>query len=224
MWLVRQLKHIRRVVYRIGRVYDRRYGAQKFRRRLAAAPVKRIVVGSSSKYDRGWIPTERDYLDLCRPEQWEQALAPNSLDALLAEHVWEHLTPAEALAAAATCYTYLKPGGYLRLAVPDGLHPSPEYIDWVKPGGASPGQLTNDHKVLYTYRTLGDVFESAGFRVRLYEYYDEMGKFHFSDWDPADGTIRRSRRFDRRNQGGKLAFTSVVLDAVKPGATEATGP
>jgi predicted SAM-dependent methyltransferase len=208
------------LIYRFVGAYDRRFGAEKFRRRLAAAPVKRLVIGASSKHDRGWIPTERDYLDLCRPEQWEQMLAPASLDALLAEHVWEHLTPSEAVAAAKTCYTYLKPGGYLRIAVPDGLHPSPEYIDWVKPGGASPGQLANDHQVLYTYRTLGPVFESAGFRVRLYEYYDEAGQFHFSDWDPADGTIRRSRRFDRRNRGGKLAFTSIILDALKPKAAE----
>jgi predicted SAM-dependent methyltransferase len=218
MWLVRQLKYGRRLITRMERMYQRRWGARGFQRRVASAPVKRIVLGASSKHDRGWIPTEMGYLDLLKSEHWERAMAPGTLDALLAEHVWEHLTLEEARTAATTCHTYLKPGGYLRIAVPDGFHPSPEYIGWVKPGGASPGQLANDHKVLYTYRTLADLFEAAGFQVKLYEYFDESGKFHYSEWDPAAGTIRRSKRFDKRNTGGSLTFTSIVMDAIKPGA------
>jgi predicted SAM-dependent methyltransferase len=216
MGSVRVLQHVRRLFRRLGKAYDRRFGAATFRRRIASNGPKRIVIGASSKHDRGWIPTEMGYLNLLLPDHWERAMAPGSLDAMLAEHVWEHLTLDEASRAVATCYTYLKPGGYIRIAVPDGLHPDPEYIGWVKPGGATPGQLGNGHQVLYTYRTLSKLFESAGFRVRLYEYFDELGKFHCEEWDPAAGTIRRSSKFDRRNAGGKLAFTSIIMDAYKP--------
>jgi predicted SAM-dependent methyltransferase len=50
----------------------------------------------------------------------------------------------------------------------------------------------------------------------LYEYYDRSGSFRFSEWNPADGMIRRSMRFDERNSPQRLAYTSVVIDAVKP--------
>ena len=111
MWLVRQLKYVKRLITRMERVYERRWGARRFQRRVASAPVKRIVLGASSKHDRGWIPTEMGYLNLLVPEHWERAMRPGSLDAMLAEHVWEHLTLDEARAAATTCHTDLTPGG-----------------------------------------------------------------------------------------------------------------
>lgn len=40
-------------------------------------------------------------------------------DAFLAEHVWEHLSLEDAHRATRNCYRFLRPGGRLRLAVPD---------------------------------------------------------------------------------------------------------
>ena len=71
------------------------------------------------------------------------------MDAILAEHVWEHLDCFAAIVAAQNCFKYLKPGGYIRVAVPDGWHPDKDYIDYVKPGGWGAG--SDDHHVLYTY-------------------------------------------------------------------------
>jgi predicted SAM-dependent methyltransferase len=174
----------------------------------------RLVVGAAGISESGWIPTELDLLDLLKPEQWAAYMPADHLDAILAEHVWEHLAPADATIAARTCYRFLRPSGYLRVAVPDGLHPDRDYIDWVKPGGNGPG--SDDHKVLYNYRSLKKLFEEqAGFNVKLLEYFDEQGQFHCEDWDPADGKIVRSQRFDERNAGGSLKYTSLILDAVK---------
>lgn len=211
----RIIKRARRTVRKLRRAYNRRFGPATLRRRLAAAPQKRIVIGSAGRHDFGWIPTDQEVLDLLKPEDWDRFFRPGSLDAMLAEHVWEHLTPEQARTAAGICHRYLKPGGYLRIAVPDGLHPDTTYIQWVKVGGASPGQIANDHKVLYTYGTLRELFEGSGFRVRLYEYFDEAGKFHYYDWDTNGGTIWRSKRFDPRNKGDRLGYTSIILDAVK---------
>jgi len=127
--------------------------------------------------------------------------------------VWEHLTEEEGILAAQLCYEYLEFGGYLKVAVPDGLHPDPKYIEWVKPGGS--GYSARNHKVLYTYSTLKESFEKAGFQVDLLEYYDEKGQFHYEDWDPAEGIIHRSRRFDRKQREGLANFTSLILDARK---------
>lgn len=209
------LRPLWRVIKRTRKLYDRRFGAAQLHRALAGPPPHRIMIGSGRKREPGWIPTQMEYLDLLRPEHWQAFFPPDSIDALLAEHVWEHLTESEGRSAAATCYRYLRPGGYLRLAVPDGLHPDPTYHEWVRVGGKSPMQRANDHRVLYTYRTIRELLESCGFRVVLYEYFDESGRFHAADWDRAGGTIWRSRRFDPRNRGGNLVFTSIVLDARK---------
>ena len=42
-----------------------------------------------------------------------------------------------------------------------------------------------NHKALYTYRSLKELFEAAGFRVTLYEYFDEAGQFPLRRMEPA---------------------------------------
>jgi predicted SAM-dependent methyltransferase len=209
------LWRIRRAANKIRRRYHQYAGPGRLKRRLEASDQKRIVVGSSGWFESGWIPTEIDFLNLLKPTDWARFFQPTSVDAILAEHVWEHLTPQQGRAAAGTCFTYLRSGGYLRVAVPDGLHPNPTYRDWVRVGGALPGQPGNDHKVLYTYRSLVELFEGSGFRTVLYEYFDEAGEFQYVEWDPGAGMIRRSKRFDQRNHNGNLVFTSIILDAFK---------
>lgn len=174
----------------------------------------RIVVGSNGVFQPGWHPTEADFLNLLIPAQWAELFSEHPIEAILAEHVWEHLTEADGLEAARTCFRFLMPGGWLRAAVPDSLHPDPHYRNWVKPGGCGPS--ADDHKLFYTYKTFSKVFEQAGFSVTLLEYFDERGEFHAMDWDPLAGRINRSLRFDRRNRDGRPHYTSIILDARKP--------
>ncbi len=181
---------------------------------LAHQPIKKIIVGSSGTSFEGWTSSDQDVLNLLDERDWRAFFEHNSLDAILAEHVWEHLTPDEAIIAAAHCFQYLKPGGHVRAAVPDGYQPNLNYIERVKPGGKGPG--SDDHKVLYTFNTFSSIFTQAGFEVSLYEYFDERGKFHCQEWSPVDGMIKRSKRFDGRNSDGKLNYTSIILDAKKP--------
>jgi predicted SAM-dependent methyltransferase len=215
---MRFLKYVRRTLHRTRKRINRVVGPYRFRKGMASSGPKKIVIGSSGWFDFGWIPTEQQFLDLTKPADWQRLFRPDSLDAMLAEHVWEHLTLSDAESAAKTCFTYLKPGGYLRVAVPDGNHPDPTYLEWVRVGGAWSGQVTNDHKVLYDHKTLVQLFENAGFRVELYEYFDEAGTFHYREWDPQQGKIRRSKRFDKLNKNGSLAYTSIIIDAIKPKA------
>jgi predicted SAM-dependent methyltransferase len=175
----------------------------------------RVIVGACEEdsYD-GWMTTDKAQLDLLRGADWAFHFESNPVDAILAEHAWEHLDCSAAIVAAQNCFKYLRPGGYIRVAVPDGLHPDEDYIDYVKPGGWGAG--SDDHQVLYTYRTLKTVFASVGFEITLLEYFDERGTFHYQEWTPADGMITRSARFDSRNLTGELAYTSIILDARKP--------
>ncbi len=202
--------------------FDRRVGRSSVTTSLIApdfpedAPLK-IILGAGEQRYPGWIATQQAQLDLLRPATWEAALGERRVDALLCEHVWEHLTEAEGRAAAALCFRFLKPGGTLRCAVPDANFPDPAYQAMVQVGG--PGPLDHpaaDHKIVYDYRLFADVFARAGFTVELLEYCDEQGRFHYHPWSPADGPIYRSLLTDHRNREGKVGFVSLILDAKKP--------
>ena len=182
-------------------------------KKLAKSDSIKIVVGASRVYEAGWLPTEIEILNLLKEEDWNVFFKENSIDAILAEHVWEHLNLSDGLKAAKVCYKYLKPGGYLRVAVPDGSHPDPEYIEYVRPGGTGAG--ADDHKVLYNEGSFRKLFQEAGFQVKALEWFDENGIFHFEEWDIDDGMIWRSKRFDERNKTGQLNYTSLIIDAVK---------
>lgn len=191
----------------------RRSLKQKVKERSRKCEKLRFVLGSGGLCEPGWIPTDIDVLNVVNDEDWQYLFRPGEIDALLAEHVWEHLSPEEGRIAARNCYNYLKPGGYFRVAVPDGFHPGAEYIDCVKPGGIGDG--AEDHKVLYNFLSLEKVFRHAGFKIDLLEYFDEKGEFHYKEWSPEDGMIYRSKRFDERNKNGMINYTSLILDALK---------
>jgi predicted SAM-dependent methyltransferase len=207
----------------LRRLFDGFKGAS---RRLASRPIpvrlrplihaRKVILGAGPTYLPGWYSTDQDVLDVRRREDFARFWSPNSRTAFLAEHVWEHLTRDEADRALAHCYEFLEPGGWLRIAVPDGLHPDPAYRDAVRPGGSSPG--ADDHKVRYDHRLLSDRLQQAGFEVQLLEYWDEQGQFHRHDWSSEDGHIQRSACHDHRNRDRPLSYTSLIVDAVKPRA------
>ena len=60
----------------------------------------------------------------------------------------------------------MKPGGYIRVAVPDINFKNEWYHNMCKPGGT--GDINHpaySHKVFYDYRTLIEIFERIGFKV-----------------------------------------------------------
>jgi predicted SAM-dependent methyltransferase len=176
----------------------------------------RIIIGAGQQSYAGWIATQQEQLDLLGRTEWILSFRHRPVDAFLCEHVWEHLTETEGRAAAALCHEFLKSGGYLRCAVPDGYFPDPDYQRVAQVGGPGPkDHPAADHKVVYNYRSFSDLFRSAGFEVDLLEYCDEYGRFHYNHWEAADGIIYRSFRFDQRNQNG-LKSVSLILDAKKP--------
>jgi predicted SAM-dependent methyltransferase/GT2 family glycosyltransferase len=191
--------------------------ARRAKLQLSAAARGRalkIIVGANGTSVPGWLSTDYPCVDVTDTRTLRRLFGLGRVSAILAEHVWEHLSNEQARLAARNCYALLRPGAYVRVAVPDGNHPDPIYIDRVRPGGCGPG--ANDHKVLYNLDTLSEVFRSAGFRVEPLEWFDTSGRFCSSDWDPRDGHIQRSARFDPRNRERAYAYTSVVIDALKP--------
>lgn len=199
--------------YFLRSTYQRIFGPGQLKAKLKQGGPIKIVIGASKIFEKGWILTEHDYLNLLREEDFARFFAPNSIDAMIAEHVWEHLSLEDGCLAAQNCFKYIKPGGYLRVAVPDGNFPDPDYIEHVKVNGIGWG--ADDHKVLYTFETMKANFEKAGFKVHVQEYWDNDGKFVQNEWDVSKGYVRRTKDHDERNKGGELKYTSILIDAVK---------
>ncbi|CAG7639235.1 class I SAM-dependent methyltransferase [Paenibacillus allorhizosphaerae] len=184
----------------------------------------KVVIGAGSFAKTNplftdWLLTEEEQLNLLKRTDWKEKFDPNSIAAILAEHVWEHLTLNEGMEAAQICYEFLKPGGYVRCAVPDGYFPNDEYQHMVQIGGPGPtDHPAAGHKMVHNYKTISTMFIAAGFEVNLLEYCDENGMFRCREWDETQGFIYRSKRFDHRNKGGQLGFVSLIIDATKPTA------
>jgi len=176
----------------------------------------KIIIGAGETTQEGWTSTNENQLNILSNDDWSKYYLLESIDAMLAEHVWEHMTLEEGITAAKNCYQYLKPDGYLRVAVPDINFDNEGYQTMVQIGGPGPiDHPAYTHKIVYDYKTLKHVFESAGFEVDLLEYCDEKHKFHYKYWNATDGIIGRSFRYDTRNSTESLGMVSIIIDAKK---------
>lgn len=202
-----------------AQIEDRRHTATDKRGGVLAikhAEIKLVIGAGEYNNNPGWIHTQQRELNLMNENNWSIRFDHDSITAILAEHVWEHLTYEEGVQAAKMCRKFLKPRGYIRCAVPDGFFQDETYQNIVKIGG--PGSKEHpaaSHKIVYNYKTLTEMFEVAGYKVQLLEYCDEEGRLHQNDWDGMGGVIFRSKKFDPRNQGKKLIFPSLIIDALK---------
>ncbi len=174
----------------------------------------KVIIGSAATRQDGWISTNYPLLDLTDESTFAALFDAGTISNFYAEHVWEHLSPDDGAKGFRNCFAYLKHGGNLRIAVPDGFHPDADYINQVKPGGYGPG--ADDHKILYNCKTLSARLEQAGYKVRLLEWFDEQGTFHQENWSADGGHVMRSTRFDPRNKVNPTAYTSLIIDAIKP--------
>lgn len=211
--IIRKQVYLYKISLFIWTYYKTKQSKKNFRRLLKENESINLVVGASGVFDSNWIPSDINYLNILNKSDWQSYFELESIDGILSEHVWEHLTIEEGEEAARNCYSYLKTNAYIRVAVPDGYHPDKDYIDNVKIGGSGAG--ADDHKVLYTYKSLSTVFEKAGFKVEYLEYYDEYGVFHKKYWDRNKGMIHRSADNDKRNKQDKYQYTSIIIDAKK---------
>lgn len=183
----------------------------------------KVVLGAGRTQFDGWISTQESDLNLLNRADFEKMFGEQRPTAFLAEHVWEHMTLEEGVAAAKNCFDFLEDGGYIRAAVPDKNFRNEWYQNMVKVGGnGDPNHPAFSHKIVYDYKQLRTVFEQAGFEVELLEYCDESGVFHYKYWNEEDGRIGRSLRFDTRNSLEKLGMVSIIIDAKKVGRVGVT--
>jgi predicted SAM-dependent methyltransferase len=187
------------------RAWQREIAAQ----RTNGQPV-RLVIGSGGIPQPGWITTDLPNLDVLKADHWRRIFGPYQADRLLAEHVFEHLTTEQFSAFLNIARPFIAPDGLIRIAVPDGNHPDPDYIACVRPGGT--GRGADDHKMLYTCDLMISLLAASHYDYRLLEYFDPDGEFHRQAWETTNGMISRSAEHDHRNQAKPLSYTSLIVD------------
>ena len=189
----------------------RPYRIAQLRQEVAGLSTLNVVLGAGGSQHSEWLSTDIELLNIAMPTCWKRLFKLASIDRLLAEHVFEHLTAEECDIALNECFRYLKSGGLLRIAVPDGHRDDPIYLAEVSPP-------KDGHQVLFTVDTLVSKLECAGFEAVPLEYFGSDGQFHHHDWHTNDGFVRRSVRFDTQApfKRGDLFYTSLIVDAYKP--------
>ncbi len=101
-------------------------------------PIKVVIGAGEYRNNPGWLHTQEHELHLLHESDWSAKFAPDTVAAILAEHVWEHLTFEQGVQAARICCRFLKPGGYIRCAVPDAFFRDEAYQRTVQIGGPGP--------------------------------------------------------------------------------------
>ena len=106
----------------------------------------------------------------------------------------------------------MKEGGNLRIAVPDGFHPSKQYREYSKPGGSGPG--ASDHKEFYDYKKFIKIISPFNdfVDVTFLEYYDENGKLNTKNIAKEKGIIERTVNNQRVLPGTNDIYSSLILD------------
>jgi len=206
-------KSLKRKVYTILIPFIRLKRMIAWKWYLASAKEINLVVGAGGTAFPGWFSTDIDTLDLTKESDFERYFRDKKINRVLAEHVLEHLTEQEILTALRLIHKYSSFDVTIRIAVPDGFHSDPVYINKVKPGGTGSG--AHDHKHLFTYLSMIELFYKAGFTGNPVEYFDEHGKFHQGYTHDDKGYVSRSFINDARNKDGIPQYTSLIIDFTK---------
>lgn len=173
----------------------------------------KLLVGSGKTKYKGWFSTDIVTLDITKEKNFKKYFKKKKISKILAEHVLEHLNNNDLEKMVNNFYKYSTDNINIRIAVPDGFHSDPEYINHVKPDGDGEGAM--DHKNLFNIYTLSELFVKKGFKAYPIEFWDETGEFHYGYEDDENGIVTRSFINDERNINGKPIFTSLIIDFKK---------
>jgi predicted SAM-dependent methyltransferase len=131
------------------------------------------------------------------------------------EHVIEHIEYEEFVFFLKVVKLFMKINGVIRIAVPDGNHPSKYIRDLVGVNGQEPG--ADDHKYFYKIGNMENIANHLGYKLEKLEYFDDDGVFHHNTYNENYGFISRNAknytgRFTNNSTEYKKFIDSTPLD------------
>jgi predicted SAM-dependent methyltransferase len=170
------------------------------RRRFAALPRPlRLHLGSGNEHKDGWVNV--DLAGYPVEAAWNLAqrlpLPDGTVEAVFHEHLLEHLTLEEGFAFCIESHRLLRPGGVLRIGVPDAGAAVRSYVEdgafleRVRPGRPTSMLALQElfyypgHRTMYDFETLSLLLRAAGFR------YPERRTFGDTALDPPPDSEHR---------------------------------
>ncbi len=194
-----------------------------YRCQLIKGPISRnekikIIVGAAETFQQGWYSTNEQWLDITKEEDWTKVFSDKKIITnVVAEHVFEHLTKEQCLKSLQNIHKHMIQGGRVRIAVPDGYNPDPDYLRHV--GIAGIGDDAADHKQLLNVDVLKQLFADIGFEPNHVEGYTKDGTLITNEFLDDEGFIYRSRKHSTEKRRQRWAFadaeTSLIVDGIK---------
>lgn len=166
-----------------------------------------VYIGASNQVQPGFVSYNYAELDITKSDDFQRLMCPGTIDIFFSEHTLEHI-PLEKYAILFSLFLkYLKPGGFVRIAIPT-FYDSHVPSDLDKLYG---------HVGFASALSLEMEMQSAGFvNVTLLENLNfvngRYAGFTSKRFDECEGRVRRSMRHDSRNiQFIKERFASYDL-------------
>jgi predicted SAM-dependent methyltransferase len=147
-------------------------------RKLMRCTRLRVHLGSGDRPKSGWVNVDLlgHHVDLAWNLNRALPFEDGSVESIFQEHLPEHLTLERGLALLEDCHRMLKPGGVLRVGVPDAAayvrsycDTSEGFLEKVRPGRPTPMLALQEefywhgHQTMYDFETLALVCKAAGF-------------------------------------------------------------
>jgi predicted SAM-dependent methyltransferase len=146
---------------------------------------------------------EFPHVDTVGPVEWLGHIESDCADLIYACHVLEHFGRYQVFDVVSEWYRVLRPGGILRVAVPDFEAAARTYVEHgdIRDvlGLIMGGQTTEHdyHKVIFDQTGLGELLEDVGFRrIRRYDWrttehawLDDFSQAYLPHMDKDNGTL-----------------------------------
>jgi predicted SAM-dependent methyltransferase len=186
---------------------------KKIKEKIIRKEKIKIILGAANTGFKGWISTDQDVLDITKEKDWKKLLGKHKIDNMLAEHVFEHLTPEQAKAAFSNVNKYLKKGGIFRFAVPDGYHPSSYLRSLIGVNGLEQG--ADDHKIYFNIDNIKDFIQGLDFKICPVEFFDSEGYFHKKNFNLENGFVKRCLAYNKGRFDDSAEYEKMINSVEK---------
>ena len=169
----------------------------------------KINVGAGGNFFEDWISLEKNDLDITNKQEWFKLFNGYKIKNVLLEHVAEHLYYEDFIKFLNIIKPYLDQKASVRVAVPDGNHPSNYVKELTGINGTEPGG--DDHKYFYTISDMEIIAHELNYTLNKIEYFTKDGIFISQNISFENGYISRcSKNYQGRFTDSNSEYKKMI--------------